>query len=158
MLSLAIVTGAIWADATWGHFWSWEPAESWTLVIWFLYAGLLESRLAAGWRGTACGDLDDRGLYCAGRLVCRRQPAVHRASMGVTSARPMREAIFIFGVNHRETPVAVRERLAYAEGEIVGALARLKQAAPAIHEVALISTCNRVEIIGRDRGERSCAQ
>jgi cytochrome c-type biogenesis protein CcsB len=51
MLSLAIVTGAIWADATWGHFWSWEPAESWTLVIWFLYAGLLESRLTVGWRG-----------------------------------------------------------------------------------------------------------
>ena len=32
MLSLAIVTGAIWADATWGHFWSWEPQETWTLV------------------------------------------------------------------------------------------------------------------------------
>jgi len=27
MLSAAIVTGAIWADATWGHFWSWEPKE-----------------------------------------------------------------------------------------------------------------------------------
>jgi cytochrome c-type biogenesis protein CcsB len=51
MLSLAIVAGSIWADATWGHFWSWEPAESWTLVIWFLYAGLLESRLTVGWRG-----------------------------------------------------------------------------------------------------------
>jgi cytochrome c-type biogenesis protein CcsB len=51
MLSLAIVSGAIWADATWGHFWSWDPKESWSLVIWILYAGLLESRLAAGWRG-----------------------------------------------------------------------------------------------------------
>ena len=51
LLSLAIVTGAIWADATWGHFWSWEPAESWTLVIWLLYAGLLESRVTVGWRG-----------------------------------------------------------------------------------------------------------
>ena len=51
MLSAAIVTGAIWADATWGHFWSWEPKESWSLVIWILYAGLLESRLTVGWRG-----------------------------------------------------------------------------------------------------------
>ncbi|HTT77917.1 MAG TPA: c-type cytochrome biogenesis protein CcsB [Candidatus Binataceae bacterium] len=51
MLSLAIVTGAIWADATWGHFWSWEPQETWSLAIWLLYAGLLESRLTAGWRG-----------------------------------------------------------------------------------------------------------
>jgi cytochrome c-type biogenesis protein CcsB len=57
MLSLAIITGALWADATWGHFWSWDPAESWTLVIWFLYAGLLESRLAAGWRGRRAATL-----------------------------------------------------------------------------------------------------
>lgn len=51
MLSLAIITGAIWADATWGHYWSWEPEETWSLAIWILYAALLESRLAAGWRG-----------------------------------------------------------------------------------------------------------
>jgi cytochrome c-type biogenesis protein CcsB len=51
MLSSAIVSGSIWADATWGHFWSWEPQESWSLVIWIMYAALLESRLTAGWRG-----------------------------------------------------------------------------------------------------------
>jgi cytochrome c-type biogenesis protein CcsB len=51
MLSLAIGTGAIWADATWGHFWSWEPQETWSLAIWILYAALLESRLTVGWRG-----------------------------------------------------------------------------------------------------------
>jgi cytochrome c-type biogenesis protein CcsB len=57
MLSLAIVTGAIWADAIWGHFWSWDPAETWTLLIWFLYAGLLESRLTIGWRGRRAATL-----------------------------------------------------------------------------------------------------
>ncbi len=51
MLSLAIVSGALWAEATWGHFWSWEPQESWSLVTWLLYAGLLESRIRIGWRG-----------------------------------------------------------------------------------------------------------
>jgi len=51
MLTLAIVSGAIWADTIWGHFWSWEPQESWSLVIWLLYAALLESRLTIGWRG-----------------------------------------------------------------------------------------------------------
>ncbi len=51
MLTLAIVTGAIWADTTWGNFWSWEPQESWSLAIWLLYAALLESRLTVGWRG-----------------------------------------------------------------------------------------------------------
>jgi cytochrome c-type biogenesis protein CcsB len=51
MLSFAILTGAIWADATWGHFWSWEPRESLSLITWILYAGLLESRVTVGWRG-----------------------------------------------------------------------------------------------------------
>jgi len=51
MLSLAIASGAMWADATWGHFWSWEPQETWSLAIWILYAALLESRLTVGWRG-----------------------------------------------------------------------------------------------------------
>src|SRR5579862_5516915 len=57
MLSLAIVSGAIWADATWGHFWNWEPEASWSLVIWILYAGLLESRLTVGWRGRRAATL-----------------------------------------------------------------------------------------------------
>ena len=60
----------------------------------------------------------------------------------------MEEKLLIAGVNHRTAPVAVRERLAYGDGEIAAALARLKQRAPALAESALISTCNRVEIIG----------
>jgi len=51
MLTLAIISGAVWANTIWGHFWSWEPQESWSLAIWFLYAALLESRLSIGWRG-----------------------------------------------------------------------------------------------------------
>ena len=57
MLTLAIVSGAIWADSIWGHFWSWEPRESWSLAIWLLYAALLESRLTVGWRGRRAATL-----------------------------------------------------------------------------------------------------
>jgi glutamyl-tRNA reductase len=60
----------------------------------------------------------------------------------------MDQTLHIFGVSHQSAPVAVRERLAYAEGEIVPALLRLKEQAPSLAEVALLSTCNRVEIIG----------
>ena len=60
----------------------------------------------------------------------------------------MEHTLFIFGVNHRTAPLAVREHLAYATHEIVGALMRLRQHAPAIEEAALLSTCNRVEVIG----------
>ncbi|MGH7933438.1 MAG: glutamyl-tRNA reductase [Candidatus Binataceae bacterium] len=60
----------------------------------------------------------------------------------------MAQTLFIFGVNHRTTPVAMREHLAYAANEIVDALMRLRAHAPAIAEAALLSTCNRVEVIG----------
>src|ERR1700722_16618162 len=59
----------------------------------------------------------------------------------------MENALFILGVNHRTAPVAVRERLAYAETEVAPALQRLKQAT-GIGEAALLSTCNRVEVLG----------
>ena len=57
-------------------------------------------------------------------------------------------ALFIIGVSHETAPVAIRERLAYAESELIGALARLKEQAPSVSEAALLSTCNRVELIG----------
>src|SRR5579885_3692413 len=61
----------------------------------------------------------------------------------------MDHRLVIIGVNHRTAPVKVRERLAYAEDEIVPALRRLHASvAPAISEAALLSTCNRVEIVG----------
>jgi glutamyl-tRNA reductase len=59
----------------------------------------------------------------------------------------MTRGVFILGLNHRTAPVAVRERLAYGEDEIVAALGRLKTAAQAMGEVAILSTCNRVELI-----------
>jgi glutamyl-tRNA reductase len=60
----------------------------------------------------------------------------------------MEQTLFILGVNHRTAAVAVRERLAYADGDIAPALARLKNRAGQISEAAILSTCNRVEIIG----------
>lgn len=60
----------------------------------------------------------------------------------------MDQTLFIIGVSHETAPVAIRERLAYAESELIGALARLRQRAPSVSEAALLSTCNRVELIG----------
>jgi cytochrome c-type biogenesis protein CcsB len=57
LLTLAILSGALWARHTWGRFWSWEPRESWSLVTWILYAALLESRLTVGWRGRRAATL-----------------------------------------------------------------------------------------------------
>lgn len=51
MLTVAIITGAIWASRAWGSYWSWDPKETWSLISWFIYAALLHGRLTTGWRG-----------------------------------------------------------------------------------------------------------
>lgn len=51
LLSLAIITGVIWANAAWGTYWRWDPKEVWSLITWFIYALVLHLRLTLGWRG-----------------------------------------------------------------------------------------------------------
>ncbi|SPF55562.1 Cytochrome c-type biogenesis protein CcsB [Candidatus Desulfosporosinus infrequens] len=51
LLTLCIITGAIWADYAWGTYWSWDPKETWSLITWIIYAGYLHARLMYGWRG-----------------------------------------------------------------------------------------------------------
>jgi len=51
LLSMGIITGAIWADSAWGTYWSWDPKETWSLITWFVYALYLHSRLMRGWKG-----------------------------------------------------------------------------------------------------------
>lgn len=41
--SVGLITGAIWADISWGRFWSWDPKESWALVTWLLTAAALHA-------------------------------------------------------------------------------------------------------------------
>lgn len=51
LMTMGIISGAVWAEAAWGTYWSWDPKESWALITWFLYAALLHGRLTTGWRG-----------------------------------------------------------------------------------------------------------
>jgi cytochrome c-type biogenesis protein CcsB len=51
LLTVGIITGAVWAQQAWGTYWSWDPKETWSLITWLLYAGLLHGRLTVGWRG-----------------------------------------------------------------------------------------------------------
>lgn len=51
LLTLAIISGAIWSEYAMGSYWDWKPRQIWSLITWFLYAALLHGRLTAGWRG-----------------------------------------------------------------------------------------------------------
>ena len=50
-LSVGIITGAIWANESWGTYWSWDPKETWSLITWFIYAAALHARFTKGWGG-----------------------------------------------------------------------------------------------------------
>jgi len=50
-LTLAIITGALWAESSLGSYWRWDPKEVWSLITWFIYALVLHVRLTVGWRG-----------------------------------------------------------------------------------------------------------
>lgn len=51
LLTLGIITGAAWAYYAWGTYWSWDPKETWSLIVWFLYAAFLHARFTRGWVG-----------------------------------------------------------------------------------------------------------
>lgn len=51
LLTIGIITGAIWADQAWGRWWGWDPKETWSLITWLFYGAYLHTRLTMGWRG-----------------------------------------------------------------------------------------------------------
>ena len=49
--TIATVLGAMWAAEAWGGYWSWDPKETWALIVWLNYAAWLHIRMSKGWRG-----------------------------------------------------------------------------------------------------------
>ncbi len=50
--TIATVLGALWAAEAWGGYWSWDPKETWALIVWLNYAAWLHMRLVKGLSGT----------------------------------------------------------------------------------------------------------
>ncbi|MFM2088649.1 MAG: hypothetical protein RLZZ237_3518 [Pseudomonadota bacterium] len=49
--TVATILGALWAAEAWGGYWSWDPKETWALIVWLNYAAWLHMRLVTGLRG-----------------------------------------------------------------------------------------------------------
>ncbi len=47
--TFTLVAGAIWAQKAWSAYWTWDPKEVWTFVIWVVYAAYMHARATAGW-------------------------------------------------------------------------------------------------------------
>lgn len=46
-LTFGLLFGAIWAKEAWGHYWSWDPKETWAFITWAIYLGYLHYRHSA---------------------------------------------------------------------------------------------------------------
>ncbi len=49
--TIATILGAMWAAEAWGGYWSWDPKETWALIVWLNYAAWLHLRMVKGLRG-----------------------------------------------------------------------------------------------------------
>jgi len=61
LFTLGMVTGSIWAESAWGSYWSWDPKETWSLIVWVVYLVLLHLR-TIGWRGRKMAYLSIAGF------------------------------------------------------------------------------------------------
>ncbi len=51
LLTIGIISGAVWANEAWGAPWSWDPKETWALITWLVFAAYLHARITKGWQG-----------------------------------------------------------------------------------------------------------
>ena len=51
LLTIGILSGAVWANEAWGSYWSWDPKETWALITWIVFAVYLHTRITKGWQG-----------------------------------------------------------------------------------------------------------
>jgi len=48
LLTLGLISGAVWANEAWGTWWSWDPKETWAFISWLFYAAYLHMRISKG--------------------------------------------------------------------------------------------------------------
>nr|WDA99060.1 cytochrome c biogenesis protein [Gronococcus sybilensis] len=51
LLTIGIISGAVWANEAWGTYWSWDPKETWALITWLVFAAYLHARINNSWQG-----------------------------------------------------------------------------------------------------------
>lgn len=51
LLTIGVISGALWANEAWGQYWCWDPKEVWSLITWIIFAAYLHSRFINTWKG-----------------------------------------------------------------------------------------------------------
>ena len=83
-LTIGMLFGALWAKEAWGHYWSWDPKETWATITWLAYLVYVHYRLTPraksqkpiGWP-FGCSSVPSSSCKCAGgaSIICH-QPKV----------------------------------------------------------------------------------
>ena len=68
LLTLGLISGAVWANEAWGTWWSWDPKETWAFISWLFYAAYLHMRISKGWQGRRPALLASTGFLVV--LIC----------------------------------------------------------------------------------------
>ncbi len=63
LLTIGIISGAVWAYEAWGSYWSWDPKETWALITWLIFAAYIHARLSKGWEGEKAAILGSCGFF-----------------------------------------------------------------------------------------------
>ena len=63
ILTMGIISGAVWANEAWGSYWSWDPKETWALITWLIFAVYLHARLIKGWMGKKTAIIGSIGFF-----------------------------------------------------------------------------------------------
>lgn len=51
LLTIGILSGAVWANQAWGSYWSWDPKETWAFITWLIFAIYFHLRINKNWSG-----------------------------------------------------------------------------------------------------------
>lgn len=61
--TVATILGSLWAAEAWGGYWSWDPKETWALIVWLNYAAWLHLRMSRNWPGSVMAAWAIAGLF-----------------------------------------------------------------------------------------------
>ncbi len=81
LLTVGLISGAVWANEAWGSWWSWDPKETWALICWLVYATYLHLRLIRGWQGRKPALIASSGLF----VICLCYIGVNLLGVGLHS-------------------------------------------------------------------------
>jgi cytochrome c-type biogenesis protein CcsB len=62
-LTIGIISGAVWANESWGSYWSWDPKETWALITWLVFACYLHARITKKWEGIKAALIGTLGFF-----------------------------------------------------------------------------------------------